>query len=74
MPVGKVAITWEDPRKEEGPRGSQGSTNKGVGMAITLPQKNPRQYSCSSGFLPAFLSVGDTDARSLPAFPNQTTL
>lgn len=74
MPVGKAAITWEEPRKEEGPRGSQGSNNKGVGMAITLPQKNPRQYSCPTGFLPAFPSVGDTDARSLLAFPNQTTL
>lgn len=43
-------------------------------MAITLPQKTPCQYSSSTGFPPAFPSVGDTTAYFLLAFSNQTNL
>lgn len=57
------------------PSGSQGSNNKRVGVAITREDTpNPRNAPSphSTRFPPAFPSVGDTDAYSLLAFPNQT--
>lgn len=86
MPVGKVAITWVDPRNKEGPRGCQGSNSKRVAVTITPPENSscqyssstglltPCQYSSSTGFPPAFLSVDDTVAYFLLPFPNQTNL